>query len=164
MLAAFVLPLFVIAGGPAKAAPAGGANALSVDGKKIPVTHVTVIQRPDVFTETKEAYTLAFTGSPIPLAGIGSEDAFSAAMKQGVLLMLGQDNYCKLVIRDPSLGADMQMMGGGICSSDSVKVFGPDRVQGHIASGPAGRESLGHKLIYDLSFDAPVGKRFFPRK
>lgn len=87
-------------------------------------------------------------------------------MKQGVVLHVGQEAYCKIIIRDSAQGArELQNMGGFVCQEDSIKVFGPDHVQGGIVSGFKGEETdiRGHKVKYDLRFDAPVVKRFFPR-
>ena len=72
---------------------------------------------------------------------------------------LPHDLFCKITIRDPSLGGrELQNMGGGVCDAEAITRLGPDRVEGTIFT--RGEVDIGgHKILYALQFDAPVVNR-----
>ena len=84
-------------------------------------------------------------------------DRLRRAVTEGFVLEAGQNQYCKIIVRDPGLGgAELQNMGGFVCTSDSITTFGPDRVAGTITQKE--EDVAGHKLAYTLHFNAPVAK------
>jgi hypothetical protein len=139
---------------------------LTLDGKSLGLRYAVAVSRPDVFDEKKEGFTVALTARPLPPGVIDSArivESVDEAVKEGVVLHIGQNAYCKIVIRDRLLaGRELQNMGGFVCRDDSVTVWGPDRVEGTVMSAHKGQEEeiAQHRVRYTLHFNAPILKRF----
>ena len=139
---------------------------LTLDGKPLGLRHAVAVSRPDVFDEKREGFTVLMTARPLPAEAIASArivESVDQAVKEGIILEIGQNAYCKIIIRDRALGGgELQYGGGFVCRDDSVTTWGPDRVEGIVVSFPDGKEEeiSKHKVRYCLRFNAPILKRF----
>ena len=100
-----VLPILELGAGRAEQAKPGPAQGtvsaeLTVDGKPLVLRHAVAVSRPDVWKQKEEGFTLALTALPLPpdvITSAGIVETVENAVKEGVVLHLGQDAYCKII-------------------------------------------------------------------
>jgi hypothetical protein len=134
---------------------------LIVDGKTLALKHAVAVGLPDTFEETKEAFSILITPEPLAadsITAVKRPDDVRSAAKVGIVLKHGVNGY-HLTIRHPVLGEkELQQSQGGAPPLDAR---GPDRVAGTIKSFGKGPEEIaGHKVQFQVAFNAPVQRRF----
>ena len=163
-LALVTLALMAAMSLPAAAqAPAAGTarGELVVDGKPLALKHAVAVSLPDTFDETKEAFAVLLTPEPVALDSITTlkdADDVRGAAKQGLVVKYGANGY-HMTIRHPLLKEKelQQSMGGEL----PLEARGPDRVSGSVKNFGEGAEDIaGHKVQFNIAFNAPVKHRF----